>query len=63
VFNDSAEESIFNEIFALTREYCDNRCLPRDIQKKVAVLARELPLRKKALKDFRNETAGLEVLL
>lgn len=62
-FVDAVEESLFVEIFTLTKDYCGNKCLPKDTQKKVTRLVAELPQRKQALKDFRNETAGLEVFL
>jgi len=62
-FTDAAEEALFCEIFSLTRNYCDNKCLPKDVQRKVARLANELPQRKKALKDFRMQTVGLEAIL
>jgi hypothetical protein len=61
-FMDAAEEYLFVEIFTLTRNYCSNECLPKPLQKKVSQLANELPARKQALKDFRMEKSGLEVL-
>jgi hypothetical protein len=61
-FTDAAEEHLFVEIFSLTRNYCSNKCLPKPIQRKVTQLANELPARKQALKDFRMEKSGFEVL-
>ena len=58
-FTDAAEESTFMEIFSLTRNFCSNKCLPKDTQNKVNRLAGELPRRKKALKDFRHQSCGL----
>ncbi len=62
-FIDAAEESVFLEIFSLTKTFCSNNCLPKIIQRKVSRLANELPLRKQALKDFRMGSSGREALL
>ncbi len=62
-FADAAEEAVFVEIFTLTRNFCGNQCLPKDMQRKVSRLANELPARKKALKDFRHQTCGLEGIM
>lgn len=61
-FVDAAEEHLFVEIFNMTKNYCSNRCLPKPIQRKVTQLQNELPARKQALKDFRMNKSGLEVL-
>lgn len=59
-FRDAAEESLFVEVFTITRNYCSNKCLPKDLQRKVSTLVGELSQRKKALKDFRHQRCGLE---
>lgn len=59
-FIDAAEEALFVEIFTLTRGYCGNKCLPKDMQNKVNRLAGEFGQRKKALKDFRHQRNSLE---
>ena len=59
-FTDAAEESVFVEVFTITRSFCSNKCLPKDLQNKVSRIIGELDQRKKALKEFRHQKCGLE---